>query len=150
MNALDAPIAAAAARVLGQSVPGPGGCLLWLGGRNDAGYGYIRVNGRSTGVHRVVFLARGGQLLHGEAVHHLCGVRHCVAHGHLAAVTASANAAEALATHALRNRITALERALRSISPAHPLLADASNDNDQLEYDLADHDAFDARAPHAA
>ncbi|MGW0522823.1 HNH endonuclease signature motif containing protein [Crossiella sp. NPDC003009] len=149
MSEVDTHMEAAGERIAAHSVPGPGGCRLWIGGCNDAGYGYTRVAGRSTGVHRVAYLVHGGQLLPGEAVHHRCGVRHCVNPSHLSAVTISANTAEALATRALRARIKTLEQALRSIAPAHPLLANAGDDLEP-ELDHYDYDTFDAHGSLAA
>lgn len=63
-------------------------CWLWQGHRNHKGYGYISVNRRHVGAHRVAYeMARGVPVPAGLEIDHLCHVRHCVNPDHLEAVT---------------------------------------------------------------
>lgn len=67
------------------------GCLLWTGGRNHKGYGYIGVNGRHARVHRLMYELFVGPIPDGMQLDHLCRVRHCASPSHLEAVTCREN-----------------------------------------------------------
>lgn len=61
---------------------GPDECWLWQGAVNDVGYGVIRVNGRSTYVHRYAYELEHGPLTSDESVLHRCDTPLCVNTAH--------------------------------------------------------------------
>lgn len=75
---------------------GPGGCWLWTGELNPAGYGAIGVNGRMVGAHRFAYELLVGPIPEGLHLDHVWkrGCRHhnCVNPAHLEPVTPSENA----------------------------------------------------------
>lgn len=70
---------------------GPGGCWLWTGTLNGAGYGTYRVDGQTVGAHRHVYEVERGPIPEGLHLDHLCSVRRCVNPSHLEPVTPSEN-----------------------------------------------------------
>lgn len=63
-----------------------GGCWLWLGYVDAAGYGRIRLGGRGEPVgyaHRVSYEQHVGPVPDGHELDHLCRVRRCVCPTHL-------------------------------------------------------------------
>ena len=76
------------------ALPDASGCMLWLAGKNGAGYGafYVPSAGRQVNAHRVSYVLRVGPIADGLEVDHLCRVRPCVAPDHLEAVTHAENA----------------------------------------------------------
>lgn len=68
-----------------------GDCWLWLGYRDEDGYGRIKVDGHSRGVHRIVYDELVGPVAEGLTLDHLCRVRHCVNPDHLEPVTKRVN-----------------------------------------------------------
>ena len=78
-----------------------GECWLWVGARNDSGYGVIgarSITGRSHEyAHRLMFWHEGGELAPGEVVDHTCGKGHagCVTPGHLRALSMRNNSSTA-------------------------------------------------------
>jgi hypothetical protein len=81
-------------RVLAMCHQAESGCWVWGGAVNSKGYGYIKVDGRTIGVHRVMYAATRGPILRGIHIHHICSNTLCVCPGHLAAVTPDENRAE--------------------------------------------------------
>lgn len=76
--------------VLGDRIDpnGSGGCWLWTGGVDAAGYGVHQayMSGLSGGtkmVHRIVYQILVGEIPEGYHLHHRCGVRACVNPQHL-------------------------------------------------------------------
>ena len=63
------------------------GCWPWRGWRNHKGYGYLRVDGRNVGAHRVMYEWAVGPIPDGLELDHLCGRRDCVRPDHLEPVT---------------------------------------------------------------
>ncbi len=63
------------------------GCWVWVGGRNSHGYGYIAIDGRMRGVHRVMWELHCGAVPAGLQLDHLCRNRVCCNPGHLEPVT---------------------------------------------------------------
>lgn len=93
------------------------GCWEWP--TTDKG-GYARFQGRS--LYRAILEAKEQAPLGSQAAHHKCGNSACVNPEHLQPVTHAENSAEMLQRNAYLRRINELEGALRSISPAHPVL----------------------------
>jgi len=59
------------------------GCWEWMGCRTGSGYGYIRVNGRGIGTHRVAYLLECGPIADGLHVTHQCDNPACCNPDHL-------------------------------------------------------------------
>jgi len=78
-------------------VPGLGACWEWTGGVNGStrtetwtgGYGYLRIAGRMTRVHRYVYRTLVEDP--GPLLHHRCENRRCVRPNHLTPATAAEN-----------------------------------------------------------
>ena len=102
---------------------GEGGCLLWTGAKDEHGYGLIFVGAKMVRVHRYSWArANGAEVPRLMPVHHKCAVRLCVEPDHLQMVEPHENLAEMLERRSYDERIRALEEALRSVSPQHPLI----------------------------
>lgn len=67
-----------------------GDCVIWTGA-NAGGYGQMRVNGRMTRVHRVVYEETFGAIPDGLLVCHRCDRPECVNPAHLFLGTHAAN-----------------------------------------------------------
>lgn len=84
-------------RILDKVIAAPGGCVVFVGGRNRHGYGHIRCGSRTDGtratvsVHRVAYEAFVGPIPDGHDIDHVCSVRSCVRPDHLEAVTHAEN-----------------------------------------------------------
>lgn len=72
-----------------------GDCLIWEGARNNKGYGILGVNGKTTLVHRHVWVQAGRDLPEGLTIDHLCRVKRCVNVDHMEVVTRSENSRRA-------------------------------------------------------
>ena len=68
------------------------GCIEWTGAKSDDNYGYIRVNGKMTSVHRFAWTLVHGELLPGEQLDHICFNPSCVNVDHLRILTQMKNA----------------------------------------------------------
>ncbi len=68
-----------------------GGCWIWRGAVNRAGYGAFSVDGTTRRAHRVSYELRVGPIPEGLHLDHLCRVRACVNPAHLEPVTHAEN-----------------------------------------------------------
>jgi hypothetical protein len=59
------------------------GCWLWVGAKNNKGYGQFRVQGKSTLAHRTSWILKNGEIPPHLNVLHKCDVRNCVNPDHL-------------------------------------------------------------------
>jgi hypothetical protein len=68
-----------------------GGCWLWTGSLNHAGYGTFGVEGQTWRVHRLAWVLAGNELIDGMEIDHVkargCAHRSCVNPAHLEQVT---------------------------------------------------------------
>lgn len=100
------------------------GCWVWQGRLSKDGYPEQSFTGKRVGVHRLSLETKLGASLGDQPAHHICATTSCVNPDHLQPVTHKENAAEMLARRYMERRIIALEAALRSTQPEHPLLAE--------------------------
>ena len=70
-----------------------GQCWLWTGTKNDKGYSYFRLRGKSRRAHRVAYEHFVGPIPAGLVIDHLCRNRGCVNPAHLEPVTVKVNTA---------------------------------------------------------
>lgn len=66
-------------------------CWPWHHYINDKGYGYVKVEGRRTGAHRLSYRLHVGTIPPGLVIDHVCQNRACWNPNHLRAVTNKAN-----------------------------------------------------------
>lgn len=100
-------------------------CWLWAG-RIKGGYGYVNVGGRTHLVHRLAAASTlGAPVPSHMPVHHACAEPMCFNPMHLQVVTPQENTAEMLERNYYVTRIAALETALRTVAPSHPVLVSA-------------------------
>ena len=62
---------------------GEGGCWVWVGGVNGAGYPQLRVGGRVELAHRLAYIHAGGEYPPGMESRRICGVKLCVNPAHI-------------------------------------------------------------------
>lgn len=75
----------------GRTVRDDGGCLVWVGGRFNTGYGVLKYQGRSQPAHRVAWILSVGPIPEGMFLDHKCFNRSCVELSHLRVVTPKQN-----------------------------------------------------------
>lgn len=80
-----------------EKVDQSGDCWLWMGGRNDDGYGIVQWEGHVTGAHRVAYEISVGPIPEGKLVLHSCDNPSCVNPNHLWIGDQSDNAADSVA-----------------------------------------------------
>ena len=72
-------------------VPALGPCHEWLGSRNNQGYGFVKIQGKSTPVHRASLESRIGKIPAGLLALHRCDNPPCMNSNHLYAGSYSDN-----------------------------------------------------------
>ena len=119
-------------RLVARSHPEPpppgvdGDCLIWHGGRNNNGYGYIadpEHPGRVVGVHRLSWTTQRGPVSRGLHVLHRCDRRACWTVGHLFLGTHADNMADMVSKGRTANGGTSQTHCKRG----HPLAYLRSN-----------------------
>lgn len=83
-----------------------GDCLIWIGSKTRAGYGFISVDGRIEMTHRYAWIVANGDIPDGSEVDHSCGVRACCEIEHLRLATRRQN---------MRNRSGAASTSLTGV-----------------------------------
>lgn len=63
--------------------PELGPCWVWIGGKNNSGYGNLTLNGESVQAHRVAWKLSNGEVPEGQFVLHRCDNRPCCRPSHL-------------------------------------------------------------------
>lgn len=79
------------ARVRRLDEDGEGACWEWMGYRDAKGYGYLRVDTRTTAAARFSYELHVGEIPEEHDVDHLCRNPSCVRPTHLEAVTPEEN-----------------------------------------------------------
>lgn len=74
----------------------PGDCRVWLGGKNEHGYGRIKRAGRQTRAHRVAYELAHGPIPEGLGVLHRCDNPPCCNPDHLYVGDQRANVQDAI------------------------------------------------------
>lgn len=97
-------------RVIDKLIVLEDGCIVFGGATNSDGYGMVRVNGRLTRAHRLVYEAIVGQIPDGLQLDHLCRNRICCNPRHLEPVTVRENNMRGLSLAALNARKTHCHR----------------------------------------
>jgi len=59
-------------KLFSRVIAGPGGCVIWTGGKTDRGYGHININGERHYVHRLAYQLLIGPIPEGLELDHLC------------------------------------------------------------------------------
>ena len=72
----------------------PNGCLIFLGHKDDCGYGRLHRDGKLVRLHRAVWERDNGQIPHGSVVMHTCDVPACIEPSHLRIGTQRENIAD--------------------------------------------------------
>lgn len=66
-----------------RSVYQPSGCREWMGARTRAGYGQLRVDGKTIYTHRIAWILEHGPIPVGMDICHRCDNPPCINVGHL-------------------------------------------------------------------
>lgn len=85
-----------------------GDCWLWIGSKNQNGYGQVNLGG-SKKAHRTAYETWVGPIPDGSVVHHKCANKLCCKPEHLQLTTQYDNTAEMLGRRTYEARIAALE-----------------------------------------
>ncbi len=78
---------------------GPDACWPWTGAVGSAGYGSVKVDGRTKGAHRVAYELARGAIPRTLVLMHTCDVRLCCNPAHLEPGTTQQNALDRAEKH---------------------------------------------------
>lgn len=74
-----------------RSICRPDGCIVWIAGKTNKGYGLGNKDGIKTTAHRLSYLINVGEVPNGMEIDHLCKNTLCINPKHLEAVTRKVN-----------------------------------------------------------
>jgi hypothetical protein len=83
-----------AERLAHYSAPAPNGCRLWIGARDNYGYGMLSWQGRSRRAHRLSWESVNGPIPKGMGICHRCDTPACIEEKHLFPGTQATNNAD--------------------------------------------------------
>ena len=85
------------------------GCWNWLRNLTSSGYGYLKLDNKTSATHRVSYFLKNGNLTEGLVIRHLCNNKRCCNPSHLLEGTYSENSLDARECHSKLTKADILE-----------------------------------------